>query len=430
LKLNPFRWLARNLWNILLSITLAVIVWAVAVNEANPSREGTFQRIPIAFVNQPPDTIVYGVSASTVDVTVSAPEETWADLNDKVITATVDLSEPQELYPVQASAPNSIERLVRIVRVEPASVSAKVEPRDSTPFSVEVNLVGEPARTYKIDHVVTQPPTATVTGPASWVSQVAKVATEFSVQGLSQPVSQTIPLKVVDANGQVVPNVQVVPDRVRLSVDFEQQAGFRNLPVKVEMTGTQASGYRLAGVDVIPPTVTLIGSSSALESLPAFVSTEVIDISGAQSDIEKDVALSLPPGVAFFDRQSARVVVKIEPIVGSLTIPSQPIVIGLQPGLAARVSPETVNVILEGALPVLETIDPSLGSGQALGQDVRVILDLSDLGIGTHQIEPRVETPEGVVARSVLPATVQVIIERAPRGTPTPSPTPTPTRRP
>jgi len=196
------------------------------------------------------------------------------------------------------------------------------------------------------------------------------------------------------------------------------------------MTGTQASGYRLAGVDVFPPTVTLIGSPGALEALPAFAATEPIDISGARADIEKDVPLTLPPDVALFDRQSVRVVVKVEPIVGSLTIPSQPVVIGLGPGLAARVSPETVDVILEGALPVLETIDPSLGSGQALEQDVRVILDLSDLGIGTHQIEPRVETPEGVVARSVLPATVQVIVERAPRGTPTPSFTPTPTKRP
>ncbi|HET7090954.1 MAG TPA: CdaR family protein [Anaerolineae bacterium] len=416
------RWLARNLWNILLSVILAVIVWVVAVNEANPSSERTFELIPIAFVNQPPDTVVYDVSASTVDVTVSAPRETWADLNDKVITATVDLSQPRESYPVQASVLDSNVRPVGIVHVEPPSVSAKVEPRDSAQFSVEVNLVGEPARTYKIDSVATQPPTATVTGPASSVSQVAKVASEFSVQGLSQPVSQTIALKVLGADGQVVPNVQVIPDRVRLSVDFEQQAGFRNLSVKVEMTGTQASGYRLAGVDVIPPTVTLIGSSNALESLPAFVATELIDISGAQTDIEKDVPLVLPPDVALFDRQSVRVVVKIEPIVGSLTIPSQPIAIGLQPGLAVRVSPETVGVILEGALPVLETID--------LGQDVRVILDLSDLGIGTHQIEPRVETPEGVVARSVLPATVQVIIERAPRGTPTPTVTPLPTRRP
>jgi len=424
------RWLARNLWNILLSVVLAVVVWVIAVNEANPNREGAFPRVPIAFVNQPPDTIVYDVSSSTVDVTISAPEETWADLSDNVVTATVDLSQPRELYPVQPGVPDAIQRLVRIVRVEPASISAKVEPRQSVSLPVEVNLVGEPARTHKIGHVAMQPPTATVTGPESWVSQVAKVTTEFSVQGLSQPISQTMALRAFDANGQVVPNVQVVPDRARLAVDFEQQAGFRNLSVKVEMTGTQASGYRLAGVDVFPPTVTLIGSPGALEALPAFAATEPIDISGARADIEKDVPLTLPPDVALFDRQSVRVVVKVEPIVGSLTIPSQPVVIGLGPGLAARISPETVDVILEGALPVLETIDPSLGSGQALGQDVRVILDLSDLGIGTHQIEPRVETPEGVVARSVLPATVQVIVERAPRGTPTPAASPTPTRRP
>jgi hypothetical protein len=63
-----------------------------------------------------------------------------------------------------------------------------------------------------------------------------------------------------------------------------------------------------------------------------------------------------------------------------------------------------------------------------------VILDLTGLGIGTHQITPQVEAPEGVAAQSILPATVQVTIERAipeglqPRSTPTPSTAPT--RRP
>jgi YbbR domain-containing protein len=134
------------------------------------------------------------------------------------------------------------------------------------------------------------------------------------------------------------------------------------------------------------------------------------------------VLLNLPTGVALLGQQSVRVTVKIEPIVGSLTVPSRPITVGLQAGLEARVSPETVEVILVGALPVLDSID--------LERDVRVILDLSNLDIGTHQLTPKVETPEGVVAQSILPATVQVTIERAPRVTPAPSPLPTPTRRP
>jgi YbbR domain-containing protein len=219
-----------------------------------------------------------------------------------------------------------------------------------------------------------------------------------------------------------VPNVKLEPDRTVSTASVEQLAGFRDVAVKIELTGTQASGYRMVDVNVTPPTVTVFGSPNELEALQGFVETEPVNIDGVQATIERDVLLNLPTGVALLGQQSVRVTVKIEPIVGSLTVPSRPITVGLQAGLEARVSPETVEVILVGALPVLDSID--------LERDVRVILDLSNLDIGTHQLTPKVETPEGVVAQSILPATVQVTIERAPRVTPAPSPLPTPTRRP
>ncbi len=420
-----FRWLARNVGNILLSITLAVVVWVIAVNEANPNREDTFRAIPIAFVNPPPDTMVYDASAAAVDVTLSAPEATWAALSARVISATVDLSATapgEELHAVSIDVPDSLARGTRVVRVEPASISVKVEPRRSARVPVEVSLVGEPAQTYQLGLVVIRPLSVTVSGPASWVDQVTRASGELSIQGMSQPLSQTIALKPLDANGQVMSNVSLEPAQARLMVDIEQIAGYRDLTVKIELTGTQASGYRLAGVEVNPLSITAVGSPAALNALEGFAKTEPIDITGAQADFEKDALLDLPPDVALYRQQTVRVRVKIEPIVGSLTLPIQPIPVGLPAGLAARVSPDSVDVILVGALPVLETID--------LETDVRVILDLSGLGLGAHQVEPRVETPEGVVAQSILPATVQVTIERALRGTLTPSPLPTPTQRP
>lgn len=426
------RWLVGNLWNILLAIILAVVVWVVAVNEANPNREDSFQNVEIAFVNQPPDTIVYDASVSAVNVTLSAPEATWAGLNSRIISATVDLSVPDsEVYTVDVRiVPESLRRLVQVVRVEPATINVKVEPRSAVEMPVEVNLIGEPAQTYRLGRVVTQPATVTLSGPASWAGQVARVSGDVSIQGMSQPLSQTLALKPLDADGRVVPNVQLDPDRTRVTADIEQIAGFRDLTVKVELTGTQASGYRLAGVEVSPLSVTVVGSSSVIAALEGFAQTQPVDIEGAQADFEKDAALDLPPNVALFRQQTVRVRVKIEPILGSLRVPVQPITIGLQIGLVARVSPEVVDVILEGALPALDSID--------LESDVRVILDLTDLGIGTHQIEVQVETPEGIVVQSILPSTVQVTIERRSRGTATPSPmpssapttTPTATRRP
>ena len=419
-----FHWLARNLWNILLSVVLAVVVWVVAVNEANPNREDTFQKVSIAFVNKPADAIAYDISAATVDVTLSAPEATWSGLNARVISATVDLSTPgEEVYPVKVSVlPESLRRLVRVARVEPASINVKVEPLRTAQIPVAVKLVGEPPTGYRVSAIRTQPATVSVSGPESWVSQVKQAAGDFSVQGASNSISQTLTLRAVDQNGQLVDNVTLDPDRTSLNVDIEQLTGYLNLAVNVQLTGTVASGYRLVEVKPAPPIVQVAGSPTTLASLPGFVSTEPVDINGAEADIVKDVLLDLPPDVALVGQQSVRVNIKIEPIVGSLTISGTPLTIGLQPGLSARVSPETVQVILEGALPVLDQID--------LEKDIRIILDLSGLDVGTHQVIPQIETPAGVTAQSVLPATVQVIIERAPRGTPTPTPRPTPTRRP
>jgi YbbR domain-containing protein len=417
-----FRWLIRNTGNILLSIILALVVWVVAVNEANPNRQDVFRSIPIVYINQPPNTIVYDPSATAVDVTLRAPESAWAMLNARVMSATIDLSRPETGDQAREVTFNVPDRTVRVVRIDPLTIRLKLEPVGRTEVPVSVNLIGEPALGYRLRDTVTDPDRVSVTGPASWVNQVTHVAAEFSVQNARATLSETLALKPVDASGQVVPNVKIDPDRTQLSVGIEQLGGFRDLAVKIELTGTIASGYRIVDVNVTPPVVTMFGAPAALESMQGFVETERINIKGAQATVEKDALLNLPPGVTMLGQQTVRVSVKIEPIVGSLTVPSRPITIGLQSGLAARVAPESVDVILVGALPVLDTLK--------LDRDVRVILDLSDLGIGTYQLTPTVETPVGIVAQSILPSKLQVTIDRAPRETPTPAPSATPTKRP
>ncbi|HLF25171.1 MAG TPA: CdaR family protein [Anaerolineae bacterium] len=414
------RWLAQNIGNILLSLILAVVVWVVAVNEANPYRQDVLRGIPLIILNQPRGTIVYDLSTTAVDVTLSAPESVWAAFNTRIISATLDLSAAQpgdDLHNVEVNIlSDSIARVTRVVRVDPPAIRLKLEPVNTVQTPVEVNLVGEPPVGYRISATVTQPMTVTARGPASLLSQVAAAVGEFSIQNARGSISETLALRPVDANGQLLPDiVRLEPNQAQLTVSIEQLAGFRDLAVKIELTGTLASGYRLVEVNATPPSVTVFGSPQALEALPGFVETEPVDLNGAQSDIERDVQLDLPAGVALSGQQSVRVTVRIEPIVSSLTIPSRPIAIGLRPRLAATVSPETVQVILVGALPVLDSID--------LERDVRVIVDLTGLGIGTHQVAPRVEVPPGVVAQSILPPTVQVVIENAPRGTVTPRPT-------
>jgi hypothetical protein len=78
---------------------------------------------------------------------------------------------------------------------------------------------------------------------------------------------------------------------------------------------------------------------------------------------------------------------------------------GLGEDLDAILDPEEVRVFLFGPLPVLESLEED---------DVRVTLDLLNLEIGTYNLEPLVTVSANrIVARSIQPATVTVVITEA-----------------
>jgi YbbR domain-containing protein len=151
---------------------------------------------------------------------------------------------------------------------------------------------------------------------------------------------------------------------------------------------------------------------TVVNALPGVVETQPLDLEGAKEDISTRLSLDLPDNITLIGAQTVQVQVSITPIQTSLTLLNQPInVTGLSEDLSVRTFPETVDVIVSGPVPVLETL---------LSEDVVVTVDVSGLGPGTYQLEPIVETEIGnVLTESILPGTVEVII--SPPGTPTPT---------
>ncbi|MEK7809382.1 MAG: hypothetical protein AAB571_09940, partial [Chloroflexota bacterium] len=94
--------------------------------------------------------------------------------------------------------------------------------------------------------------------------------------------------------------------------------------------------------------------------------------------------------------------VSIAAIESSLTIQRDLEIRGLTSLFNAFASPSTVDVILSGPLPTLDTLNPG---------DVRVTLNLSNLAPGIHQVKPEViALPQKVIAQTILPGTIEVII--------------------
>jgi YbbR domain-containing protein len=158
-----------------------------------------------------------------------------------------------------------------------------------------------------------------------------------------------------------------------------------------------------------------------VSTLPGVVETQPIDLQNASDDITTRLDLNLPVGVSVVGEQTVLVQASISPIESSLTLSNEIVqVVGLPTGLTAQVLPATVDVIVSGPLPLLDTLTR---------QDIRVTVDLTGLTAGTHQLVPKVEILiADVQVESILPGTIEVTLVLT--GTPGVTITVTPTRFP
>jgi YbbR domain-containing protein len=412
-------WLYTNLKTFTLACIMAIAVWLSAVTAADPDEVRVFPRpIPLEILGQDPRLVIVGSLPDRVSVTMRAPRSTWEQLTsaDGQVRAVLDLSgleAGEHRLQVQLQV---VTQPVRVVSVTPQALDVSMEFLATRVFPIQLSVRGEPAIGYEAGTVGITPQEVTISGPQSKVEQVEVVRSDLSIAGVRQDVQSALTLRILDAGGLSVSGLTVKPETAQVFIPVTQQGGYRDIAVKVNVRGQVAAGYRLTNVSVFPPVLTVYSQNPALvKDLPGFVETEPLNLNGASQDIDMRLPLVLPRGVTIVGEQNVRVQVGIDTIEGSLSLNDVLItVVGLEPGMEAVISPERLDVILTGPLPLLDKL--TLG-------DMRFFVDLTGLAPGTHQVVPQAEFfINDIEVQSLNPATVEVIIQ--PVGTPTPSPTP------
>jgi YbbR domain-containing protein len=417
------RRLWKNLGTFLLAMALALLVWIVALNQENPIEDRAFgQPVPITLLNTPADMILTGAVAKTTQVTIRAPRLVWQTLSAKQIRISADLGNlGPGAYTLRLESSVDADSS-RVISMDPPSISVALERSQSRACPISVLPIGTPALGYAADQTQLSPSHVILQGPASAVSSVTSCVARISVDGLKQDFTGEVSVEPIDASGNLVSRVSMTPNTIQAKIPITQKQGFRDVTVKVVITGQLASGYQVTNISVTPLVITLSSSDPALvQHLPGFVETAPLDIGGASADVVRRVPLQLPPGLE--GAASVLVEVNVSAIQYSLTIQRPLETRGLLPGLAAVASPDSVDVLILGPLPVLDSL--TLG-------DVRVVLDLTGLAPGTYQITPQVQfLSDKVRAENVLPSQIEVVISAvtptSTGSTPTPTRTETPT---
>jgi|YNPBryantNP2012_1023418.scaffolds.fasta_scaffold00681_3 YbbR domain-containing protein len=399
---KALRWVAANAPLMALALILASLSWVVAVEKNDPTIEQVFpQPVPITLAALPKGMLVVGDFKANAQFTVRAPASLWASLKVTDFTAIVDLS---GLGAGAYQLPLKWElhrHPAWVTHVEPEYVFVELDFETANHVPVRVSVEGEPRLGYIQRPPIVTPTHVIVHGPASYVSRVAEAVVRARVQDATADVTGEFQPQPLDSQGQSVPYVMLETKTVSVQVPIQLSAYYRVLSVKAVLTGTLAPGYRITSISVEPPNVTVFGNPESIAALPGYIETRPVNLEGAQADVVERPPLNLPQNISLVMAEQPVVRVRVEAIQGSRTMVITPTIQGLGPGLTCTISPATIEIVMSGPMPLLDTLDVD---------DVRAVLDLFNLGVGVHQLEPHIVVPEGITAQSILPVNVQVEI--------------------
>jgi YbbR domain-containing protein len=404
--------LAANLFSLLLSVILAVAVWANAVATQDPDETRV---LPDFLVVEPvglaQGLVAQGYEQAQIQATLRAPRSVWDRLGSDTVHAQINLAGKAEgRYLVPVTIHSDITP-VMVEGANPPTLEILVDRLASRTLAVHVQLAGNLAPGFQAGTPVYAPEAVTVSGPESLVDQVAEIVATVDIEGIRSTADQSVAVLPLDTDGNVVAGVTLDPGTISVSVPVQQLGGYRDLVVKVPLLGSVKSGYRLTGLTINPQVVTLYSNDpEAIAAMAGYVETQPLDISGASAGITKSLALVLPAGVQVVGDPNIVVQVSISAIEDSITL-SRPIRFqGLEPGLAVTLSPAFVDVILSGPAPIIWSLKPA---------DVDVFLDLAEKGPGTYKLTPEVNKPRELSLVILSPEQIEVVITKA---TPTPKP--------
>jgi YbbR domain-containing protein len=236
------------------------------------------------------------------------------------------------------------------------------------------------------------------------------VTAAVDIEGAKEDIAEQVAVTARDADGRPVAGVRLAPEQVGVEVRVRQRVGYKpEVEVTPDLRVVPAEGYRLGSVSVKPSVVTLKGPPSILDEMPGFVETMPISVTSVTKNLTQRTPLTVPTGVVVVGVNYVTVTVEVLPIQSSRTMTTVVEIQGVPPEWTAIASPPEVDVILEGPDTVLSELQPG---------DIQILLNLYDYPLGVHRVQPVVLAPEDVTVVSVIPETIEVIIEEPRETTP------------
>ncbi|MBR3785447.1 MAG: hypothetical protein IKJ77_03475 [Firmicutes bacterium] len=389
--------------NMIISLLIAIALWAFVIGEVNPEATRLYREVPIQFTNQEAlensNMAVYSVSDRTMNVTLTGTRSEINKIDIKDISATVDLSEA-------AMGENQLRIQLKVsskVEIESQSidrVTVTVENRAAKEIPVEIIYEGEFNGEEEPITAEQSRNTVIVYGAETTVGQVA--AARGRVDGaLVQAHSQELECSLFAANaaGQRVYNVTLSQESIFVTAEL---AKLKTVPLIVPIEGGDGDG--IERTVTTPEEIILKGRTVDLESIES-ITTEELFLDDVWSNTVIPLEPILPEGVEVsVENDSLEAVVEVAKR-GTKALRFDQSKIEME-NLADSLSAEIQDVTIDAAVSGGETLLSGITE-----DSVRLFVDLSGFKVGKHKVNLQAVCNVDGTAINVTPKKVTILIK-------------------
>ncbi|MGE8207479.1 CdaR family protein [Heyndrickxia sp. NPDC080065] len=355
--------------------------------EVSPKSNDVVQNMPVELIYDQENLVVSG-APETVDVKIDGPKSlVQSTRNLRNFTVYIDLTDAKiGTQKVKIKCKDLSDKLT--ATITPAYATVTVQEKVTKEFNVDAefnpNLLAEG---FEAEAPSVEPKTVTITGAKDVIDQISYVkATVDSKRQIDSTITRDAGVQVLDRNLNKL-NVNVEPGTVEVTIPVKNPN--KTVPISVNPIGKEMDGVVINSITTEPKDVKIYGKSDLLKTINA-LSVDV-DISKYDKDTVIEVPIKVPKGVNKIEPAIAKVKLSISEKTVEKTIHNVKV---SDKGLGDDYTMEflspasgEVDLTVNGTSSFLKDLSAS---------DFNIIMDLSGLSPGDHEVGLEVDGPNDV----------------------------------
>lgn len=286
---------------IILSVLLAIVMWAFVITSTNPSVSRTFRNLPILIEHKDEleakgYTITGLDEIGNVNIKVEGSRSKIIGIKQNDIQASIDVLNVKEgiqSVDVKVDAPSG----VNIAQIDPNVININVQ--KIVEKTIPVNLViKDSLKDGKSVEVNEQSlKDIKVKGPASEINKIDRVDAIIDDANYLDGKMHNLDINVLDKAGKEVTNVEKSSDDINVSFTVSET---KTVNIKLTTYGEVSDGYEIKNAIVSPSSCVLKGNGQVLKEIDE-VKTFPVNVSSLKSNKTGEVRLNLAEGVTLYD---------------------------------------------------------------------------------------------------------------------------------